>query len=185
MYLENNRKIFHIILGVVLSILIFYIRKVYLVSVFTFFICAGAIIRLFLLKGKKIPIIERFLSVFGRYMEFGLGAMNFFIGVLLSLIFPFPREFSAISVLILGVSDGLATIVGINSKYKIYKNKTLNGTLAFFTTSYIILIIGMNSIISSLGVAIVLTLLELFSPIDDNLLIPIGGTMLISLVKLI
>ena len=45
--------------------------------------------------------------------------------------------------------------------------------------------IGMNSIMSALGVSLVLTALELFSPIDDNLLIPTAGTLLISFVKLI
>jgi len=138
-----------------------------------------------ILKGFKFRLIESFLLIFGRPMEVGMGAMNYFIGILLSLIFPFPREYSAISVLVLGISDGLATIIGIGSRYRIYKSKTFSGTIAFFASSYIILIIGMNSIISSLGVSIALTFLELFSPIDDNLLIPTAGTLLISFVKLI
>ncbi|MFA5303357.1 MAG: hypothetical protein WC393_02365 [Candidatus Nanoarchaeia archaeon] len=185
MQFEYKRKIFHMLLGITMSFMIFNIRKIYLVTFLTGIICIGIIIRLLILKGFRFRLIESFLLTFGRPMEVGMGAMNYFIGMLLSLIFPFPREYSAISVLILGVSDGLATIIGINSKYKIYKNKTFSGTIAFFTTSYLILIIGMNSIMSSLGVSLVLTALELFSPIDDNLLIPTAGTLLISFVKLI
>lgn len=173
------------ILGIFMSILIFNVRKIYLVTFLTGIVCIGIFIRLLILKGFKFKLIETFLLTFGRPMEVGMGAMNYFIGILLSLIFPFPREYSAISVLILGISDGLATILGIGSKYKIYKKKTFSGTITFFTTSYLILIIGMNSIMSALGVSIVLTLLELFSPIDDNLIIPSVGTLLISFVKLI
>jgi phytol kinase len=168
-----------------MSILIFNIRKIYLVTFLTGIICIGVFIRLLILKGFKFKIIGSFLFTFGRPMEVGMGAMNFFIGTLLSLIFPFPRAYSAISVLILGLSDGLATIVGVGSKYKIYKKKSFAGTITFFTSSYLILMIGLNSIMSALGISIVLTLLELFSPIDDNLLIPVAGTLLISFVKLI
>lgn len=161
------------------------LRKIYLVTFITGIICIGIFIRFLILKGFNFKLIESFLLNFGRPMEIGMGAMYYLLGILLSLIFPFPREYSAISILILGISDGLATIVGINSKYKIYKNKTFSGTMTFFTTSYIILILGLNSIMAALGISIILTLLELFSPIDDNLLIPTAGTLLISFVRLI
>jgi len=185
MQVEYNRKIFHIILGIVISVLIFNMRKTYLIIGLTAILSAGILIRLLLLKGFEFKLLSKFLINFGRPFEVGMGAMNYLLGILLSLIFPFPREYAAITVLILGISDGLATLVGINSKYKIYKKKSFHGTTTFFVSSYIILIIGLNSIMLALGVSIVLTILELFSPIDDNLLIPISGTMLISFIKLI
>ncbi|MDD2678846.1 MAG: hypothetical protein PHT91_03610 [Candidatus Nanoarchaeia archaeon] len=185
MQLEYRRKIFHILLGIALSIIIFNVRKIYLVSIITGILCAGVLIRLLLLKGFEFKILAKFFINFGRPYEVGMGAMNFFVGVLLSLILPFPREYAAISVLILGISDGLATIAGIASKYRIWNKKTFHGTTAFFISTYLILSIYMNSMISSLLISIGLTILELFSPVDDNLLIPVAGTMLISFMKLI
>jgi dolichol kinase len=185
MYSEYKRKLFHIALGIIMCILIFNVRKLILIPLLTFIILIGVLIRFFVLKGFEFKIIAKFLENLGRPYEVGMGAMYYFIGILISLIFPFPREFSAISVLILGISDGLATVIGLNSKYKIYKSKTFGGTLTFFTTSFLIVLLSTQSILSAIIVPALLTVLELFSPIDDNLLIPFVGTLSLSLINLL
>ncbi len=180
---EYRRKIFHIVLGTIMGLLILYVRKRFITAVLTGIISAGVLMRLFLLKGYRFKPIEFFIERYGRPKEIGSGAMNFLIGILISLIFPFPRLFSAAGAFILGISDGLATIAGINSKHKIYNKKSFEGTSAFFVSSFVIIYLITKSMFQTTLSSILLTLLELISPIDDNLMIPIATTLILSLLN--
>lgn len=178
--LEYKRKTFHIFLGITLSFIIWNFRKLYVLPILTLIIMIGVVIRFLLLKGFKFKLIGSFLDNFGRPLEVGMGALYFFIGSWASVVLFFPRESAAIAILILGISDGLATIVGINCKKKIYKNKSLGGSLTFLISSFIILYLFINPI-DAIIIAIILSIFELFSPIDDNLILSIIGTLLISI----
>lgn len=177
---EYSRKLFHMILGIIIGLLILYFRKRYIIAFVTGILSAGLLIRFFLLKGYKFPIFEYVLSKVGRPMEVGMGAMYFFIGVLLAVLFPFPREYAALGVIILGISDGMATIMGIGSPHKLYEGKSFEGTISFFVSSFIILILS-TSLFQALFVSILLSLMELFSPVDDNIFIPPICALLLSL----
>ncbi|MBN1924181.1 MAG: hypothetical protein JW791_05510 [Nanoarchaeota archaeon] len=177
---EYQRKIFHMVLGITIGLLILYIRKRYLVFIVTGTLCTGLVIRLLLLKGYSFKLIENFLNRFGRPMEVGMGAMNFFIGVLIAILFPFPREYASTSVIVLGVSDGLSTMMGLGSKNKVYANKTFEGSAAFLISSFIIIYFS-TTLFQAVLVSITLTVIELLSPVDDNLLIPPVGALLLSL----
>ncbi len=177
---EYQRKLFHMILGIIMGLLILYVRKRYLIAFITALLSAGLLIRLFLLKGYKFELVERFLKRFGRPMEIGMGAMNFFIGTLIALLFPFPREYSAISVIILGVSDGLSTMLGLGSKMKVYGSKSFRGTAAFLVSSFLIVYLS-TTLFQAVVVSILLSIIELLSPVDDNLLIPPIGALILSL----
>jgi len=176
---EYPRKIFHMTLGILMGLLILYFRKRYLLAFITGIICGGLIIRLFLLKGYRFELFDAFLRKFGRPMEIGMGAMNFFIGAFIAVLF-FPREYAALGVIVLGVSDGLSTLMGMNSKNKVYMNKTFEGTTAFFISSFLIIYVK-TSLFQAVLVSILLSLIELFAPVDDNLLIPPSCALLLSL----
>jgi len=83
-------------------------------------------------------------------------------------------------VIVLGVSDGLSTLMGMNSKNKVYMNKTFEGTTAFFISSFLIIYVK-TSLFQAVLVSILLSLIELFAPVDDNLLIPPSCALLLSL----
>lgn len=165
-----GRKTLHMLLGIVLGLLIIYLRKRYVIAGLTGLICGGILIRLFLLKGFKFPLIEQFLTWFGRPKEVGIGAMYYFIGALIAILF-FDRYYAGISVILLGVSDGLSAIIGVNSKHKIYHEKSFEGTMAFFVSSFLILYYN-TSLFQAITISIILSLVELFSPVDDNIVIP-------------
>ena len=112
-------------------------------------------------------------------MEVGMGAMNFFMGSLVAIFF-FSREYAGISIIILGVSDGIATIMGLKSKHKIYESKTFEGTIGFFTTCFLILFLTTTPF-QAILISIILSVIELISPVDDNLLIPPACALLLSL----
>lgn len=107
------------------------------------------------------------------------GAIYVLASALLCLCF-FGKEVAAIALTVMLISDSAAALVGRSiGKVKIYKNKTLEGTLAFFLTAVIINLLffpiypfGWGSVIACL----VATLAEVYEDkieIDDNLSVPI------------
>ncbi len=107
------------------------------------------------------------------------GAIYVLFSSLLCLCF-FSKEVGAIALTVMLVSDSAAALVGRSiGRIKIYKNKTLEGTLAFFLSAVAINLLfwpvypfGWLSVVACL----VATLVEVFEDkieIDDNLSIPI------------
>jgi dolichol kinase len=107
------------------------------------------------------------------------GAIYVLLSALLCLCL-FGKEVAAIALTLMLISDSAAALIGRSiGKIKIYKNKTLEGTLAFFFTAVIINLLfwplypfGWINVIACL----VATLAEVYEDkieIDDNLSVPI------------
>ncbi len=178
---EINRQIVHIILGIILYFFVYYVRKRYLLPLMTTLLGIGIICRYFILKKYRIRILEKFLKKFGRPGEVGSGAMYFIFGSTISILF-FPRETAALSILILGVADGMSTIIGAKTSHKVYGSKTLHGTMAFFITSFLLIIIINKQFFEALFVSLISSMVELFTPIDDNITIPPVTGLLLNLI---
>jgi dolichol kinase len=101
------------------------------------------------------------------------GATWLFAGIFVTFLL-FPKEIAVVSVYILIISDSAAAIVGKGvGKIKIAE-KTLEGSLAFFFSTVVILIRFYSFSIAILCVAIIVTLTELMPlKINDNFLIPL------------
>ena len=114
------------------------------------------------------------------------GASYMLIGALLS-IFVFSKETFVTAYSILMISDTLAAIIGLlRGKHKLIGNKTLEGTLAFFTSSLVIVLIYETSLYAACIACIFTTIAELFAKklkIDDNLLIPISYCVIFEICK--
>ena len=90
------------------------------------------------------------------------------------------------ALLIMSISDSMAAIIGISfGRTSLINGKSLEGSLAFLLTSFIILIIVIPelSLFVSLFIAFLITLVELlsFHQINDNLTIPIFSAVVINL----
>ncbi len=96
------------------------------------------------------------------------------VGIFLCFII-FGKEISVLAILILAVGDGLSGIVGYyTGKYKVYGDKTLEGTLTFLLSSFIITLLFYD-IKTAIFVSVMATLTELFLDIpDDNFTVPIS-----------
>ncbi len=119
--------------------------------------------------------LSRFLkSLRRRKVMFDTGALYIAIGTILSIGFIKNIDFLFFTLFALFFSDSLATIVGLNRK-KI-GHKSLAGSAAFFVS---LSLVGFY-LIGDLGLifAMILALIERFSPIDDNLTIPAGSIFL-------
>ena len=94
--------------------------------------------------------------------------------------FLFSKNIAVLSLLFLTVGDASATVFGrARGRKKIYKDKTLEGTAAFFLTSLLVaLALRYEPLQVRIAGVVVATLLEVFNTkIDDNLLLPVGSAL--------
>ena len=92
----------------------------------------------------------------------------------------FEKEIACIALTVMLISDCAAALVGRSiGKHKIYKNKTLEGTLAFFVSAIVINLLFWQVYpftLASIGACLVATLAEVYEDkieIDDNLSVPL------------
>ena len=110
------------------------------------------------------------------------GAFWFYIGCGISFLL-FHHQIASAASAILAVGDSLSTIVGINfGRHKIIGKKSIEGSLTFFVSSFLISLIFVRWEVGLIG-ALIASVIELITPhkvgkktywiLDDNLLIPI------------
>lgn len=114
------------------------------------------------------------------------GATYVFTGAVVT-IFLFSKEIAVPALLILSISDTIAALVGIPFGKHPFLNKSLEGSTAFFVTTFIILAIFFPQMwILNIIVALCLTVAEAYPmELDDNFLIPILSGILLSLAILL
>ena len=122
-----------------------------------------------------------------------IGAFLFPVGIILSALLFKNQENSiyAMSILIMGLSDGIAGIVGETygkHKYNFTSEKTIEGSTSFFVVTTIIILVGtiLNSSVHylqlplTLMIAVIITIIEGISGKGwDNLTVPIISGLLL------
>ncbi len=107
--------------------------------------------------------------------------LSFFILILFSYTYLHLPYIGALGGLIMGYGDGIATIIGIRyGKKKLYKKKSIIGSISMFIISYIIVFIilflynPIHIVLFSFIIALLATIFELFSSRGiDNLTVPL------------
>jgi dolichol kinase len=111
----------------------------------------------------------------------GKGALYFAVSALTCVIL-FPVAIVVPALVSLAVLDGVATIAGIRfGRTRIYNGKSLEGTLAGIFVTFLVLLLFI-SIPGAFFVAVVAGIIEMFSPIDDNLVIPVSICVLLTFI---
>lgn len=101
------------------------------------------------------------------------GASYVFLSSTLIILF-FPKSIAIASLMIMSISDTLAAIIGRMYGVVEINGKTLEGSVGFFLSSiFIVLIFSELNIFIAIFSVIVATCAELYSPINDNLFVPI------------
>jgi dolichol kinase len=147
----------------------------------------GAALGLTILLFCVLSVVE-FLRITGR-LKLGLagnylkekeqkkptGSIFYVVAALVTILL-FRKEAAICSLLVLCISDPLSSLVGRGLGRHPLFGKSIEGTLAFFGSSLIILMLFPVSTPLALAVACIATLTELFTPrfLDDNLTIPIA-----------
>ena len=170
---EDSRQVFHMLVGLIaLAALLIFGRGFMLAALF-FTIIIGTLLINARLRGKKIFIVQWFEERFEREDAPlpGWGSACYATGVLLAVAFLGDVPQIAAVIFVLGIGDGVSTIIGLRGKMKLPYNgkKTIEGTLAmFFASLGAFVFVGPTAI----PLALVAALAESVPRVDDNLMIP-------------
>jgi len=133
-------------------------------------------------KYINVPLISTILSICKR-SEDERGFLYFFLGIIATLlIFSFNISIAYAAILMLLIGDSASTLVGKKygkHKLPLKKFKSVEGTLAFFVVGLLCTIIFLPPQIAVIG-ALAGALTEAYSPIDDNIPIPIVSAFVIT-----
>jgi dolichol kinase len=178
---EYLRKTAHLIFGLLIAGVIAVFPTYQAAMIIGFSLYVGLILIDLCMKGYRIPGISDIILHMERDACFpGKGAFFFVFSALVTLMF-FPQSVAAVAVAVLAVLDGFSTIIGIRfGKHKVWKKKTLEGFLGGFIITALLLLLITNPVYAVL-ISLTAGLVELFSPVDDNLIIPWVVAILITL----
>lgn len=147
---------------------------------------------------KKFVFIN---NLFCKYCSFTLRKMErdsftggtfFMIGVFFTILF-YSQSIALLSIFTLVISDTFASIVGLSfGRRKVIDGKTIEGSLTFLLSTLLISYIGsiyfelsLSYLITASVFATTLELLNKRIKIDDNILIPLGYGLIVSLLKIV
>ncbi|AXV37639.1 MAG: phosphatidate cytidylyltransferase [Methanobacterium sp. BRmetb2] len=179
---EISRQLIH-----ASGILIILLEKVFdpiiLIIICGLIVLTGELIS-FIDKKKYIPFFSTVLRSCRR-SEDEKGYIYFFVGVLMALvIFNFNLNIANATIIILVLGDAASTLIGKRfGKIKLpyHEYKTLEGSTAFLIVGFLGALLQIPLLPAFLG-AFFGAIAEAYSPIDDNLVIPIVCGSVISVV---
>lgn len=170
---EILRQFSHLAFGVAAAAAILILDRQLSLYLFSLVLFVGFVILDIFSRGYSPPVLGTIMKWVERSGDIpAKGALAYVVSIVICLVF-FPTVFVAVAVLALGVYDSVSTVIGVRyGRNRIYKNKTLEGTgVAIIVTTLVLLllIVPLFAVIITAATAVI----ELFSPIDDNLSIPI------------
>ena len=185
---ELSRKILHLCSSIIGISILLIDKSIYLPVLFIITILVVSFDCLRINFKNVAKIHNAIFSIFTRTNEEKqiTGASFLLIGSSIVALF-FNKEIAAVGLLIMSVSDSFAALVGIIfGKTKLF-NKTLEGSTAFFVTTFTILIIFDYNVLESTFISFIATVTELFSNYryNDNILIPLLTCSTIYIVNII
>jgi dolichol kinase len=177
---EVARKVVHLVFGLGMAGLILILPRAIVLGIVALAVLSGFILSDALFRGFYIPLISEIVDrLERRNVVPGKGALYFATSSLVCLIF-FPSQVVVPAIITLAVLDGASTLIGMRfGRRPVWGKKTFEGfaggTAAAFTM--LVLVLPQSH---ALIVALTAGAIELFSPVDDNLLIPVGVCILLT-----
>lgn len=182
---EHLRQLMHLLFGLLIAAFIWAVPQDLATAVMATVLLITAVLSELLVKGHHIPLISWIVGGLERDVILpAKGTLIFFLATLFCLVI-FPKAIVVPAFVVLSVLDSVSTSVGIAAgRHKIYGKKSLEGTLAGIIAAAVALLIFFP-LPTALGTAIVAGLVELFSPVDDNITIPVSVCLVLSAVGLL
>ncbi len=172
---ELKRQILHVALGLLALGVLLLLGRGTLIALLFFTILAGTVIINLRLRGKKVWMVEWFEEHFERknILLPGWGSACYAIGMLIVVTALNNINEMAAVMVILGLGDAASTLAGKDGEHSLpyNKNKTIEGTIAFFIAS-----LPAYYFIGPLAIplALVATLAETIPSVEDNITVPIA-----------
>jgi phytol kinase len=179
---EIVRQLIHLCFGLGIGALVFFVDHTVVLAVMAGGLLMGVVLVDLILRGYCIPIISPLVQYGDRCDPLpGKGAFFFAVSALACIIL-FPVSMVVPALVTLSVLDSVTTLVGIRfGRHRISNGKSWEGTLSGIAVT-ILALLPFISLSGALAVSVIAGIIELFSPVDDNLLIPVGVCILLTLV---
>ncbi len=170
---ETIRQVSHLVFGIGISAMISLLEKQLVVALLMLAIFAGLILSELVSKGYHIPLVSAAVNLMERKDAVpGKGALNFAVGSLFALILFDPVDVAP-AVLALAVLDSVATLIGIRyGRHRFWNHKSVEGTVSGITVTTLVLFLLLPPSYALIA-AVIAGVVELLSPVDDNLLVPV------------
>lgn len=177
---EDVRQVLHLLIGLVIAALIWFVDPAVSVPLLTVGLLGGMAAADAISRGFHLPLISWILAHAEREGAVPGQGTFFFVMSALACLVLFGSETAAIGVLVLAVLDSVTALAGMTfGRHRVYLKKTAEGTVAGIVVTAGILFFLMP-LPQAVLVSVVAGLVELYAPVDDNLLIPAGVCLLIT-----
>jgi len=178
---EIFRKLIHLIFGLLIAGMVYAAGKTIATAILAGGLFIGLVLVDLILLGYRLPLFSVLITHFDRNDHLpGKGALMFAASTLACVIL-FPVSIAVPAIVTLAVLDSVTTIVGQSfGRHRIYNGKSFEGTAAGIIVTAIVLLAFM-SLTGALAVAVLAGIIELVSPVDDNLVIPVAVSALLAL----
>lgn len=177
---ELFRKLVHLLFGLLIAVMVLAAGQVTATAILAGGLFIGIVLVDLLLRGHRIPLFSFLVAHLDRNDRLpGRGALTFAVSAL-AVVVLFPVTISVPAIITLAVLDSVTTIVGLRfGKHRVYNGKSWEGTLSGIAVTAIVLLPFLTPIGAGV-VALLAGILELISPVDDNLAIPVAVSVLLA-----
>jgi phytol kinase len=177
---EIVRKLIHLVFGLGIAGMVMVLDQATAVAILAGGLFIGIVLVDIILRGYKIPVLSSLVEHGDRGDPLpGKGAFFFAVSALLCVIL-FPASVVIPALVTIAVLDSVTTIVGIRyGKRRIYNGKSWEGTIAGILVT-VFFLVPFLTVPGAVVVSVIAGIIELFSPIDDNLLVPVSICILLS-----
>jgi len=159
----------------------FFIDHAVVIAVMAGGLLTGIILVDLILRGHTVPVLSALVQYGDRCDPLpGKGAFFFAVSALACIIlFPVPLVVPAL--VALAVLDSVTTLAGLRfGRHRICNGKSWEGTISGIAAT-VLCLLPFLTLPGALAASVVAGVIELFSPIDDNLVIPMGVCLLLML----
>jgi phytol kinase len=179
---EIVRQLIHLCFGLGIAALVLLLDHAVIVAVLAGSLLIGVVLVDLILRGWTIPILSPLVR-YGDRCDPLPGKGAFFFGVsALACVILFPVSVVVPALVALAVLDSVTTLAGIRfGRHRIYNGKSWEGTLTGIAVTALALL-PFLTIPGALAIAVCAGIIELLSPVDDNLVIPVGVCIFLVLV---
>lgn len=169
---EIWRQAVHLLFGVAIAVSIAVLPRELTVPLYAGGLLAGSILTDAVERGLRVPLISPLLDHLERDGAGpGRGAFYFVIATLGCLVL-FDQFTAAVGAFVLAVLDSVSTVAGRRyGRHRIRNGKSVEGFLAGVAVTMGALLVVLPPV-TAVVVAAVAGVVELVSPVDDNLVIP-------------
>jgi phytol kinase len=179
---EIVRQLIHLCFGLGIAAIVLFLDHAVVIAVLATGLFIGVVLIDLILRGYQIPVLSPLVRYGDRFDPLpGKGALFFAVSALACIIL-FPVFMVVPALVALAILDSVTTVVGIRfGRHRISNGKSWEGTLAGISVT-VIALLPFLSPSGAMAVSVIAGIIELFAPVDDNLVIPAGICILLTLV---